>query len=96
VETVIQLDVDSATVTITDEQSVPVTLTGTTAIAENAAGVATLTASLSVTTGSYFSEQIYWVTGTDYVASRCDHISPCWWLTKTFNHPAADLIWKGN
>jgi hypothetical protein len=32
---------DSATVTITDEQSVPtVTLTGTTAIAENAAGVA--------------------------------------------------------
>jgi hypothetical protein len=32
---------DSATVTITDEQSVPtVTLTGTTVIAENAAGVA--------------------------------------------------------
>jgi hypothetical protein len=42
---------DSATVTITDEQSVPtVTLTGTTAIAENAAGVATLTATLSTAT----------------------------------------------
>jgi hypothetical protein len=36
------LNSDSATVTITDEQSVPtVTLTGTT-VAENAAGVATL------------------------------------------------------
>jgi hypothetical protein len=33
---------DSATVTITDEQSVPTVITGTTAIAENAAGVATL------------------------------------------------------
>jgi outer membrane lipoprotein-sorting protein len=38
---------DSATVTITDEQSVPTVTPGTTAIAENAAGVATYSYFLS-------------------------------------------------
>ncbi len=63
-----------ATVTITDDETVPtVTLTGTTSIAENAAGVATLTATLStpttvdtVVTVGYTGTA---TNGTDYVAS---------------------------
>jgi hypothetical protein len=76
---------DSATVTITDEQSVPtVTLTGTTAIAENAAGVATYSYSFYIQ--SYFSElRIYWnrYFGTDYVASSMTISIPAGDLTRT-------------
>jgi hypothetical protein len=63
---------DSATVTI-DEQSVPTDLTGTTAIAENAAGVATLTATLSTATTEATLVSLEYTgtatNGTDYVAS---------------------------
>jgi hypothetical protein len=88
---------DSATVTITDEQSVPtVTLTGTTAIAENAAGVATLTATLSAATTEATLSLEYTGTatnGTDYVASSVTISIPAGDLTRTVTiDPTADLI----
>jgi hypothetical protein len=80
---------DSATVTITDEQSVPtVILTGTTAIAENAAGVATSTATLSTATTEATLVSLEYTgtatNGTDYVAS-----------SMTISIPAGDF-WNSN
>jgi hypothetical protein len=92
---------DSATVTITDEQSVPtVTLTGTTAIAENAAGVA-LTATLSTATTEATLVSLEYTgtatNGTDYVASSMTISIPAGDLTGTVTiDPTADLIYEGN
>jgi outer membrane lipoprotein-sorting protein len=92
---------DSATVTITDEQSVPtVTLTGTTVIAENAAGVATPATLSTATTEATLVSLEYTGTatnGTDYVASSMTISIPAGDLTRTVTiDPTADLIYEGN
>jgi hypothetical protein len=93
---------NQATVTITDEQSLPsVTLTGTTSIAENAPGVATLTATLSTaTTQATVVTLGYTGTATspaDYVASGLTITIPAGSLTGTVTiDPSSDLIYEGS
>jgi hypothetical protein len=75
-----------------------VTLTGTTAIAENAAGVATLTATLSTATTEATLVSLEYTgtaTGTDYVASSMTISIPAGDLTGTVTIDPTDLI-EGN
>ncbi len=91
----------TATVTITDNEVAPtVTLTGTTSIAENAAGVATLTATLSVAASTATTVTLTY-TGTtaagDYVASSVTIIIPAGSLTGTVTiDPTDDVIFEGS
>jgi hypothetical protein len=90
---------DSATVTITDEQSVPtVTLTGTTAIAENAAGVATATLSTATTEATLVSLEYTGTAtnGTDYVASSVTISIPAGDLTGTVTIDLQLTFYEGN
>jgi hypothetical protein len=76
-----------------------VTLTGTTAIAENAAGVATLTATLSTATTEATLVSLEYTgtatNGTDYVASSMTISIPAGDLTGTVTIDPTDLI-EGN
>jgi large repetitive protein len=94
--------VQTATVTITDDETAPtVTLTGTTTIAENAAGVATLTATLSVATTTPTDVTLTYTgtatNGTDYVASSTTITIPAGSLTGTVTiDPTDDAIFEGS
>ena len=90
----------TATVTITDNETAPtVTLTGTTTIAEDAPGVATLTATLSVaTTAATVITLTYTGTasGADYVASSVTITIPAGSLTGTVTiDPTTDALFEG-
>src|SRR5574343_25280 len=90
-----------ATVTITDNETVPtVTLSGTTSIAENAAGVATLTATLSVATTTSTTVTLTYsgtATGADYTASSVTITIPAGSLTGTVTvDPTDDAISEGS
>ena len=91
----------TATVTIADNETAPtVTLSGTTTIAENAAGVATLTATLSVATTTATTITITYTgtatSGVDYTASSVTIIIPAGSLTGTVTiDPALDALFEG-
>jgi len=91
----------TATVTITDNETAPtVTLSGTTTIAENAAGVATLTATLSVATTAATTVTLTY-SGTasagDYVASSVTITIPAGATSGTVTiDPTDDLIFEGS
>ncbi len=93
---------NQATVTITDEQNLPnVTLTGTTTIAENTAGVATLTATLSTATTVATVVTLGYTgtatSATDYVASSLTITIPAGFLTGTVTiDPSVDTIYEGS
>ncbi len=91
----------TATVTITDDETIPtVTLSGTTSIAENAAGVATLTATLSVATTTATTITIAYsgtASGADYAASSVTITIPAGSLTGTVTiDPTDDIIFEGS
>ncbi|WP_341907400.1 Ig-like domain-containing protein [Fluviicola taffensis] len=92
----------TATVTITDNEVAPtVTLTGTTTIAENAAGVATLTATLSVATTTATTITIGYTgtatNGTDYAPSSVTITIPAGSTTGTVTiDPTDDVIFEGS
>ncbi|MDP4865791.1 MAG: Ig-like domain-containing protein, partial [Crocinitomicaceae bacterium] len=91
----------TATVTITDDEVAPtVTLSGTTTIAENAAGVATLTATLSVATTTPTVVTLTYTgtatNATDYTASSVTITIPAGSLTGTVTiDPTDDVIFEG-
>ena len=89
-----------AIVTITDNDSPTVTLTGTTSIAENAAGVATLTAMLSNVATSVVTVTITYTgtaAGADYASSSVTIIIPAGSLTGTVTiDPTDDIIYEGS
>ncbi|WP_163411609.1 beta strand repeat-containing protein, partial [Flavobacterium ajazii] len=93
--------VQQATVTITDDETTPtVTLSGTTSIAENAAGTATITATLSTasTTDTVVSLGFSGTaSGADYAASNTTITIPAGQLTGTITiDPTDDALYEGN
>ncbi len=91
----------TATVTITDDETIPtVTLSGTASIAENAAGVATLTATLSVATTAATNITITYTgtaSGADYATSSVTIIIPAGSLSGTVTiDPTDDIIYEGS
>ncbi|MFN6085284.1 MAG: tandem-95 repeat protein [Fluviicola sp.] len=92
--------VQTATVTITDNDAPTVTLSGTTTIAENAVGTVTLTATLSnVATTATTVTLTYTGTaaGTDYAASSITITIPAGSLTGTVTiDPTDDALVEGN
>ena len=90
----------TATVTITDNDAPTVTLTGTTSIAEDAAGVATLTATLSnVATTDVTVTIAYTGTaiGADYTASSVTITIPVGSTTGTVTvDPTVDAVYEGS
>ncbi|WP_163411546.1 T9SS type B sorting domain-containing protein, partial [Flavobacterium ajazii] len=93
--------VQQVTVTITDDETTPtVTLSGTTSIAENAAGTATITATLSTasTTDTVVSLGFSGTaSGADYAASNTSITIPAGQLSGTITiDPTDDALYEGN